>query len=140
MLDAVMLTNPTHNQGNRDRGHDDDHSGVPVGTRPAASLHRRAMVRTTETYITSSAVEMHAAESKAGVDIERVMMQNLLFAKINFCQHRSAHRLHIKFTLHIKIFLKKLILHRMHCIAWHGILYFYKIIEVPSRIKEKSTR
>jgi hypothetical protein len=28
------------------------------------------------------------------------------FARIKFCQHRSAYRMHIKLTLHIKIFSK----------------------------------
>jgi hypothetical protein len=47
--------------------------GVPVGTRQVASLHQRAVVRTTTAYVTSSVVEMHAVRSKASTENESVM-------------------------------------------------------------------
>jgi hypothetical protein len=50
--------------------------GVPVGTWPVASLHRRAMVRTTVTYVMSSTTEMHATRSKDGAESECVMNWN----------------------------------------------------------------
>jgi hypothetical protein len=49
---------------------------VPMGTRLAASLHRRSVVEATVTYTMSSMAEMHVAESKAGVEIRSVMNRN----------------------------------------------------------------
>jgi hypothetical protein len=51
-----------------------------VGTRPAASLHRRSTVEdaseTTATYATSSAAEMHMTELKANAKIVSVKSKN----------------------------------------------------------------
>jgi hypothetical protein len=51
-----------------------------VGTQPVASLHRRSVakdaIETTVTYATSSTLEMHAAKSKASVEIGSVKSKN----------------------------------------------------------------
>jgi hypothetical protein len=51
-----------------------------VGTRPVASLHKRSTAEdaaeTTMIYATSSALEMHAAESKADIEIRSVKSKN----------------------------------------------------------------
>jgi hypothetical protein len=44
------------------------------------------------------------------------------FYKNKISQKRRAYRLHIKFAVHIKLLLK-IILHRMHCMAWHIIFF-----------------
>jgi hypothetical protein len=53
---------------------------VFMGTWPAASLHARSMAKdtaeTTMIYMTSSAPEMHAAESKTGTEIGSVKSKN----------------------------------------------------------------
>jgi hypothetical protein len=50
--------------------------GVTVGTRSASSLHQRAMVKMTVTYVASSTAEMHMAGSKDGAEIGSVMSRN----------------------------------------------------------------
>jgi hypothetical protein len=51
-----------------------------MGTRLAASLHERSTAEdateTTMTYVTSSAPEMHAVESKVGAKIKSVKSKN----------------------------------------------------------------
>jgi hypothetical protein len=51
-----------------------------MGTRPAASLHWRSVaenaIETTLTYVTSSMIEMHAAELKADAEIEGMKSKN----------------------------------------------------------------
>jgi hypothetical protein len=53
---------------------------VPMGTRPAASLHQRStvegMAETTATCATSSTVEMHAVGLKTGAEIGSVMSRS----------------------------------------------------------------
>jgi hypothetical protein len=63
LLDATTVADPVHDQEDEDWGHEDDHRRSPMGTRPAASLHRRStcegMAGTNVTCATSSAAEMH---------------------------------------------------------------------------------
>jgi hypothetical protein len=70
MLDAVTETRVTMMTTSR----------VLVGTQIAASLHRRSMaedtIETTATYMTSSATEMHVAESKTDAEIGSVKSKN----------------------------------------------------------------
>jgi hypothetical protein len=51
-------------------------------------------------------IQEHVLFLFIGVDIFSGASQQLLFARIKFRQHRSAYRLHIKFTFNIKIFPK----------------------------------
>jgi hypothetical protein len=57
-------------------------SEIPMGTRLAASVHRRAAVRTTVTYVTSFVAEMHATGSKAEAEITMALIMTDLTSSI----------------------------------------------------------
>jgi hypothetical protein len=54
------------------------------------------------------------------------------FSRIKFCANRSAYKNAYKIIVYMKTFQKNKSC--IGCIAWHGILYFSKILEEPRRI------
>jgi hypothetical protein len=53
----------------------------------------------------------------------RNVILHALFIRIKFCQHRSAYSFHIELILHIKKSFLKIILPRMHYMAWHIVFF-----------------
>jgi hypothetical protein len=80
MLDATIVADPIYDQEDKDRVMMMTIGRVLMGTQPAASLHRRSTTEdateTTMTYMTSSTLEMHAAELKTSAEIESVNRKN----------------------------------------------------------------
>jgi hypothetical protein len=54
------------------------------------------------------------------------------FSRIKFCANRSAYKNAYQIIVYMKTFKKNKSC--IACIAWHGILYFSKILEEPRRI------
>jgi hypothetical protein len=56
------------------------------------------------------------------------------FSRIKFCANRSAYKNAYQIIVYMKTFQKNKNKSCIGCIAWHGILYFSKILEEPRRI------